>query len=167
MVGYALDLAAVSIAAFHRARCARLAFHRASASPPGACTLGLDCGTRAIAPGPRRLRSRCPTSSASKPISTAWTESPVFGHGLGSISVGGNQATTLFNAKAMLAAGRSAQHIRPLARRSRHCRSRPARARILGAMHARIFAALRSPRTPRTFLRLAIVRRRAACFCTV
>ncbi len=86
---------------------------------------------------------------------TAWLDNPVFGHGLGSINVEGAKAMTLFNAKAMLAAGEA--------------RNAPMTwlvetgflgtgllLLVLGAMHVRIVAALRTRRTPRTFPRLAI-----------
>lgn len=85
----------------------------------------------------------------------AWLQNPLFGHGLGSINAEGDKAMTLFNAKAMLAPGEA--------------RNAPITwlveggivgvallLLVLGAMHVRIITALRSRRTPRTFLRLAI-----------
>ena len=86
----------------------------------------------------------------------AWMDSPVFGHGPGSISVEGNEAMTLFNAKAMHAPGEAHNFVVTWL----------VEAGIVGlallvlalaAMHTRLFAALKSRRTPRTFLRLAIM----------
>lgn len=86
----------------------------------------------------------------------AWMESPALGHGLGSVDAVGARFTNLANAKAMLAPGDSHNvfvtwlvevGIVGLA----------LLVFALAAMHARIFAALGSRRTPRTFLRLTII----------
>jgi O-antigen ligase len=85
----------------------------------------------------------------------AWMESPAFGHGFGSINAEGDKATTLFNAKAMLAPGEAHNFFVTWL----------VEVGVVGlallvltivAMYTNIFAALRSRRTPRTLLRLAI-----------
>lgn len=86
----------------------------------------------------------------------AWMDSPVFGHGLGSISVEGNEAMTLFNAKAMHAPG-EAHNVFVTWLVETGIIGLALLVFALAAMHTRIFAALKSRRTPRTFLRLAVV----------
>lgn len=112
-------------------------------------------GDETIAPG-LGVSEVMPNVQRIQAYMTAWTESPVFGHGLGSISVEGNQATTLFNAKAMLAPG-EAHNVFVTWLVEAGIVGLALLVLALGAMHARIFAALKSKRTPRTFLRLAIV----------
>ncbi|HPN05630.1 MAG TPA: hypothetical protein PK050_07445 [Hyphomonadaceae bacterium] len=96
-----------------------------------------------------------PTAQRLGAYLSAWLNSPAFGHGLGSIEAEGAKAMTLFNAKAMLVAGEA--------------RNAPVTwlvetgiigssllLLVLGAMHFRIFTALKARRAPRTFLRLAV-----------
>ncbi len=87
---------------------------------------------------------------------SAWMENPAFGHGLGSVASVGDKSTTLFNAKAMLAPGDTHNvFVTWLVELG-----------IVGlallvfavvAMHTRIFTAMKSRRTPRTFPRLAVM----------
>lgn len=96
-----------------------------------------------------------PTAQRLGAYLTAWLDSPALGHGLGSIKAEGAKAMTLFNANAMLVAGEA--------------RNAPVTwlvetgiigtsllLAVLGAMHYRIFAALKTRHAPRTFLRLAV-----------
>lgn len=85
----------------------------------------------------------------------AWMQSPVFGHGLGSVNAEGDKAMTLFNAKAMLAPG-EAHNVFVTWLVETGIVGLALLVLVIGAMYARIFAALRSRRTPRTFLRLAV-----------
>lgn len=85
----------------------------------------------------------------------AWMDSPVFGHGLGSVNAEGDKAMTLFNAKAMLAPG-EAHNVFITWLVETGLVGLALFLLFVGAMYARILAALRSRRTPRTFLRLAI-----------
>jgi O-antigen ligase len=85
----------------------------------------------------------------------AWMQQPAFGHGLGSIDAASDRATTLWNAKAMLAPGH-AQNVFVTWMVETGIVGLVALALVLLAMHARIFAALGSRRTPRTFLRLSV-----------
>jgi O-antigen ligase len=85
----------------------------------------------------------------------AWMESPVIGHGLGSIGTEGDKVMTLFNAKAMRAPG-DAHNVFVTWLVETGIVGLALLVLALGAMYARIFAALKSRRTPRTFLRLAV-----------
>ncbi|MDP3495525.1 MAG: O-antigen ligase family protein [Hyphomonadaceae bacterium] len=87
---------------------------------------------------------------------SAWMESPAFGHGLGSIGAEGDKAMTLFNAKAMRAPG-DAHNVFVTWLVEAGIVGLALLVLALGAMYTRIFAALKSRRTPRTFLRLAVV----------
>jgi len=86
---------------------------------------------------------------------SAWMNSPVFGHGLGSVNAEGDKAMTLFNAKAMLAPG-EAHNVFITWLVETGIVGLSLLVLAVGSMYARIFAALRSRRTPRTFLRLAV-----------
>lgn len=86
----------------------------------------------------------------------AWLDSPVFGHGLGSIGPEGDKAMTLINAKAMRAPG-DAHNVFVTWLVEAGVVGLALLVLALGAMYTRIFAALRSRRTPRTFLRLAVM----------
>lgn len=86
----------------------------------------------------------------------AWMESPAFGHGLGAISIEGDKAMTLFNAKAMLAPG-EAHNVFVTWLVETGIAGLALLFLALAAMHTRIFAALKSGRTPRTFLRMAVI----------
>ncbi len=86
----------------------------------------------------------------------AWMEKPAFGHGLGSIGAIGDKSTTLFNAKAMLAPGDS-HNVFVTWLVELGIVGLALLVFALAAMHARIFAALKSRRTPRTFLRLTVI----------
>ncbi len=86
----------------------------------------------------------------------AWMEQPAIGHGLGSVDVVGNRATTLLNAKAMLAPG-DTHNVFVSWLVETGLIGLALLVLALGAMHARIFAALTSRKTPRTFLRLAVM----------
>jgi O-antigen ligase len=85
----------------------------------------------------------------------AWMDSPVFGHGLGSVNAEGDKAMTLFNANAMLAPG-EAHNVFVTWLVEAGIVGLSLLVLAIGSMYARIFAALRSRRTPRTFLRLAV-----------
>ncbi len=85
----------------------------------------------------------------------AWMNSPVFGHGLGSVNAEGDKAMTLFNAKAMLAPG-EAHNVFITWLVETGIVGLSLLVLFIGAMYARIFGALKSRRTPRTFLRLAV-----------
>jgi O-antigen ligase len=87
---------------------------------------------------------------------SAWMQSPAIGHGLGSISPIGNEATTLFNARAMLAPG-EAHNVFVTWLVEAGIVGLALLVIAIGAMHARMFAALRTRRTPRTFLRLTVM----------
>jgi O-antigen ligase len=86
----------------------------------------------------------------------AWMENPAFGHGLGSAASIGDKSTTLFNAKAMLAPG-EAHNVFVTWLVEVGIVGLALLVFAIVAMHTRIFAALRSRRTPRTFLRLAVM----------
>ncbi|MFT3724247.1 MAG: hypothetical protein QM773_11720 [Hyphomonadaceae bacterium] len=86
----------------------------------------------------------------------AWMENPAFGHGLGSAASIGDKSTTLFNAKAMLAPG-EAHNVFVTWLVEVGIVGLALLVFALVAMHTRIFAALKSRRTPRTFLRLAVI----------
>lgn len=85
----------------------------------------------------------------------AWMESPAFGHGLGSIGAEGDKAMTLFNAKVMRAPG-DAHNVFVTWLVEAGIVGLALLVLVLGAMYTRIFAALKSRRTPRTFLRLSV-----------
>ena len=87
---------------------------------------------------------------------SAWMESPALGHGLGSASIIGDKSTTLFNAKAMLAPGQ-AHNVFVTWLVEVGIVGLTLLVFALAAMHARITGALRSRRTPRTFLRLTLI----------
>ncbi len=86
----------------------------------------------------------------------AWMESPVFGHGLGSIGLEGDKVMTLVNAKAMRVPG-DAHNVFVTWLVEAGIVGLALLVLALGAMYTRIFAALRSRQTPRTFLRLAVM----------
>ena len=86
----------------------------------------------------------------------AWMESPAIGHGLGSIGAEGDKVTTLFNAKAMRVPG-DAHNVIVTWLVEVGIVGLALLVLALGAMYARIFAALKSRSTPRTFLRLAVM----------
>jgi O-antigen ligase len=86
----------------------------------------------------------------------AWMEQPAIGHGLGSIDAVGNRTTTLLNAKAMLAPG-DTHNVLVSWLVETGIIGLALLVLALGAMHARIFAALTSRKTPRTFLRLGVM----------
>jgi O-antigen ligase len=86
----------------------------------------------------------------------AWMERPAIGHGLGSVEIAGAKSTTLFNAKAMLAHG-GAHNVFVTWLVELGIVGLALLVFTIAAMHARIFAALTSRRTPRTFLRLALM----------
>lgn len=86
----------------------------------------------------------------------AWMESPAIGHGLGSVGAEGDKVTTLFNIKAMRVPG-GAHNVFVTWLVEAGILGLALLVVALGAMYARIFAALKSRRTPRTFLRLAVM----------
>lgn len=86
----------------------------------------------------------------------AWMENPAFGHGLGSAASIGDKSTTLFNAKAMLAPG-EAHNVFVTWLVEVGIVGLALLVFAIVAMHTRIFSALRLRRTPRTFLRLAVM----------
>lgn len=86
----------------------------------------------------------------------AWAQSPVFGHGLGSIDAVTAQQQTLANAKVMLAPGQAHNAFLTWLAETGLV-GLAILVLIVGSMHARIFSALGSHRIPRTFPRLAIV----------
>jgi O-antigen ligase len=85
----------------------------------------------------------------------AWQERPVQGYGIGSIQSVGDAATTLWNAKAMLAAG-GAQNVFLHWLVEAGAVGAGAIVLVLVAIHVQIFTALGSKGMPRTFLRLAV-----------
>jgi O-antigen ligase len=85
----------------------------------------------------------------------AWQQRPVQGHGVGSIESVGNSATTLWNAKAMLAPG-GAQNVFLHWLVETGAVGAAAITLVLALIHLRIFSALSSKGMPRTFLRLAV-----------
>jgi O-antigen ligase len=85
----------------------------------------------------------------------AWLQHPVEGYGLGSIEPVGDSATTLWNAKAMLAPG-GAQNVFLHWLVEAGALGGSAMVLALGAIYLRIFSALGSRGMPRTFLRLAV-----------
>jgi O-antigen ligase len=85
----------------------------------------------------------------------AWLQRPVEGHGIGAIESVGDGATTLWNAKAMLAPG-GAQNVFLHWLVETGAIGASAIVLVLAAIHFRIFAAIGSRGMPRTFLRLAI-----------
>jgi hypothetical protein len=87
--------------------------------------------------------------------SEAWLERPITGYGLGSIDAVGDNATTLWNAKAMLAPG-GAQNVFLHWLVETGAIGCAAILVVLAAMHVRIFLALGRRSIPRTFLRLSI-----------
>lgn len=86
----------------------------------------------------------------------AWMESPVLGHGLGSIGAEGDRMMTLFNAKAMRAPG-DAQNVFVTLLVEAGIVGLALLVFALAAMYTRIISVLKSQRTPRTFLRLAVI----------
>jgi O-antigen ligase len=86
----------------------------------------------------------------------AFMHQPVFGHGLGSIDTVGAEATTLANAKAMLAPG-GAQNIFVHWLAEAGIVGLAAILAVLGAMHLRIITAMSQRGAVRTFLRMAIM----------
>jgi O-antigen ligase len=84
----------------------------------------------------------------------AWLKQPVFGHGLGSVDAVGNSAMTLWNARAMLAPG-DAQNVFVHWLVEAGVVGLGVLLLVLGAMHARILAAMKAHKAPRTFARLA------------
>lgn len=87
---------------------------------------------------------------------SAWMENPVFGSGLGSAEIVRDRVTTLANAKAMLAPGQT-HNVFVTWLVETGLAGLSILVVALTAMHGRIIAALRSHRTPRTFLRLAVI----------
>jgi O-antigen ligase len=85
----------------------------------------------------------------------AWMQSPVFGHGLGSIDIVGDSAMTLENAKAMLSPG-DARNVFVHWLVEAGVVGLAAILVFIGAMHVRIVGALSQRKAPRTFARLAI-----------
>lgn len=108
-------------------------------------TVAQGIGTTDVLPNAQRIQA----------YMGAWMDSPIFGHGLGSVNAEGDKAMTLFNAKAMLAPG-EAHNVFITWLVETGIVGLALLVLFIGAMYARIFAALRSRRTPRTFLRLAI-----------
>jgi len=86
----------------------------------------------------------------------AWMESPAFGHGLGSIGVEGERMMTLFNAKAMRAPG-GAHNVFVTWLVEVGIVGLALLVLALAAVYTRLISALKSHRTPRTFLRLAVI----------
>ncbi len=85
----------------------------------------------------------------------AWLQSPIFGHGLGSIDIVGDGAMTLANAKAMLSPG-DVQNVFVHWLVEGGIVGLAAVLLFIGAMHIRIISALGQRKAPRTFARLAI-----------
>jgi hypothetical protein len=85
----------------------------------------------------------------------AWMQRPIEGYGLGSIESVGDSATTLWNAKAMLAPG-GAQNVFMHWLVEAGAIGASAIVLVLGAIYLKIFTAIGSRGTPRTFLRLAV-----------
>lgn len=85
----------------------------------------------------------------------AWLESPMTGHGLGSAEAVGDSATTLSNAKAMLAPG-GAQNVFLHWLVESGVIGLGALLLVLAAMHVRIFSGLHERGAARTLLRLAV-----------
>jgi O-antigen ligase len=85
----------------------------------------------------------------------AWRERPIQGHGFGSIESVGDSATTLWNAKAMLAPG-GAQNVFLHWMVEAGAVGTAAIVLVLGAIHLQIFKALGSKSAPRSLLRLAV-----------
>lgn len=87
---------------------------------------------------------------------TAWMESPAFGHGFGSIGAEGDKMMTLFNAKAMRTPG-GAHNVFVTWLVEVGVVGLALLILALSAMYTRVIGALKSRRTPRTFLRLAVI----------
>lgn len=87
--------------------------------------------------------------------SAAWLESPLTGHGLGSVTTEGARFQTLHNAKAMLAPG-GAQNFPLSWLVETGVIGLALLLSVIGAIHLRIVSALTSRRAPRSFPRLAI-----------
>jgi hypothetical protein len=85
----------------------------------------------------------------------AFLQQPVFGHGLGSANVVGAEATTLQNAKAMLAPG-DAQNVLAHWLVEAGIAGFMAMIAVLGAMHLKIVTAMGHRGAVRTFLRIAV-----------
>ena len=85
----------------------------------------------------------------------AFLQQPVFGHGLGSVGVVGAEATSLQNAKAMLAPG-GAQNVLAHWLVEAGIAGFMTMVAVLGAMHLRIVTAMGQRGAVRTFLRIAI-----------
>ena len=85
----------------------------------------------------------------------AWQQRPLQGFGIGSVESVGDRATTLWNAKAMLAPG-DAQNVFLHWLVEAGAIGAAAIVLVLAAIHFRIFSALGSKGMPRTFLRLAV-----------
>jgi O-antigen ligase len=85
----------------------------------------------------------------------AWRQQPLLGYGIGSIESVGDSATTLWNAKAMLAPG-GAQNVFLHWIVEVGAVGAAAIILVLAAIHFQIFTALGSKGMPRTFLRLAV-----------
>jgi O-antigen ligase len=86
----------------------------------------------------------------------AWLESPLFGHGLGAITLVRDHAMTLANAEALAATG-GAQNAPLHWLVETGVAGTLALALMLGAIHIGILRAFRTLKAPRTFLRLALV----------
>jgi O-antigen ligase len=86
----------------------------------------------------------------------AWLQRPVEGYGLGAIESVGDSASTLQNAKAMLAPG-GVQNVFMHWLVETGAVGASAIVLLLGAIYFRIFTAIGSRGMPRTFLRLAVV----------
>jgi hypothetical protein len=84
----------------------------------------------------------------------AWLRQPVFGYGLGSIDAVGAEATTLFNARAMLAPG-DAQNVFVRWLVESGVVGLSALVIAFSLLHGRIAAAMKEHRAPSTFARLA------------
>ena len=85
----------------------------------------------------------------------AWMQRPLQGYGMGSIESVGDSATTLWNAKAMLAPG-GAQNVFLHWLIEAGAVGAAAIILLLGAIYWKIFKAIAGRGTPRTFLRLAV-----------
>jgi hypothetical protein len=150
------DMRAIS-AREHRGLVIKIASRIAPFAAIGLAIWGIGLGwvrDESVAPGVG-LGSELPRIQRFTAYIGAFLQQPVFGHGLGSIGVVGAEATTLQNAKAMLAPG-GAQNFLAHWLAEAGIAGFMVLVAVLGAMHLKIVTAMAQRGAVRTFLRIAI-----------
>jgi O-antigen ligase len=141
----------------HRGLVIKIASRIAPFAAIGLAVWGMTLGwlrDETVAPGVG-LGAELPRVQRFEAYIGAFLQQPVFGHGLGSAGVIGAEATTLQNAKAMLAPG-GAQNALAHWLAEAGIAGFMAMIAVLGAIHLRIVAAMGQRGAVRTFLRIAI-----------